>query len=141
MVSSSWIARNCSFEIAYRVFGEQPLAACDLIKENEMMKRLVRYSIETVERRMTFRSDILNWHNVIQVIVGDASHVNEDLVGTTPSVKVKTEPHRSQSGKLTLQSDPSITNGEDCKFYLIRHSSTLMKRVCCATVAERKHQL
>ena len=72
------------------------------------------------------------------IIVRDASHMNKDLVGTIPSVEVKTEPHRSHSGKLTLQSDPSITDGEDCKFYLIRHSSTLMKRVCCATVPKEK---
>ena len=36
----------------------------------------------------------------MQVIVSDASHANEDLVGTTPSGNVKKEPHRSQGGKL-----------------------------------------
>ena len=33
------------------------------------------------------------------VIVRDASNMSKDLVGTTPSVEVKTEPHRSQKRK------------------------------------------
>ena len=40
-----------------------------------------------------------------------------------------------------MLADPSIIKGEDCKFHLISHSSTLIKRVCRATVQAEAYQL
>ena len=139
--SLSWIARNCRPDIAYGVSKVQSAAACGYVKDIKMANKLVKYAVSTAERGITFKSGILDWNNLVQVIVSDASHANEEQVGTTPSGKVKTEPHRSQGGKLILLADPSIVEGDDCKFHLISHSSTLIKRVCRATVQAEAYQL
>ena len=55
----------------------------------------------------------------MQVVVSDASHANEDLVGTTPTSKVKTEFYCNQGGKLILMADPSIVDGEDCEISIL----------------------
>ena len=83
---------------------------------------------------------------MISGVITDASHANEDEViqledvesGETIEV---VEPHRSQGGRLLTLMSHDIADRESCYFHLIGFNSSIIRRVCRATVQAEAYTL
>ena len=71
-------------------------------------------------------------------MVTDASHGNE--VEFDPGTN-QVEAHRSQGARLQLIASPEVLKGESCQFHLIGFASTVLRRVCRATVQAETYAL
>ena len=75
---------------------------------------------------------------MISCVVTDASHANEVEID---EVSKTAEPHRSQGARLQLLVTPSLLTGDQGHFHIIGYSSTIVKRVCRATVQAEAYSL
>ena len=89
---------------------------------------------ETADRGLTFRSGVVDWDTLANVVVTDASHANEAEVGVDASGEIKEEPHRSQGGRIQMIANQSDLTREKLSCHVVGYSRNTIKRVCRATV-------
>jgi hypothetical protein len=75
---------------------------------------------------------------MISCVVTDASHANEVEIN---DLNKTLEPHRSQGARLLLLGTPDLMNGDKGHFHIIGYNSTIVKRVCRATVQAEAYSL
>ncbi len=93
-----------------------------------------------------YKSGVIDWDNMISGVITDASHANEEEVIELEDIdsgKITeiVEPHRSQGGRLLTLMSHDIVDGESCHFHLIGFNSSVIRRVCRATVQAEAYTL
>ena len=139
--SLQWIARQVRPELDFRTSKIQQIASTGKVQDIKFANKVVRYARETADRGLTFKACVIDWRNMVNIVVTDASHANECEVGITPTGIAKEEPHRSQGGRLQLLSNAEETSKDALSCHLIGHSSSTIKRVCRATVQAEAYGL
>ena len=129
--SLSWVARQCRPDLSYRVSRLQTRSARATVADLKEANKVIEYAQKTAERGLTFKGGLFTWDELVSVVVTDASHANEqELCPNTGEM----EPHRSQGARMQLIAPPAVLGGEFTHFHLIGFASTVLKRVCRATV-------
>ena len=136
--SLAWIARECRPDIAYRTSRLQSRCAKAMIHDLRECNRVVDYLLETSGQGLTFTPNCINWAEPISVItITDASFANEEDI-----VEGRLAPHRSQRGRLHFLSNRQFADGGmEAPAHLIGFGSTLIKRVCRATLQAETYAL
>jgi len=106
----------------------QAASSSGTVKDLKITNKVVEYALNSADRGLSFKSDAIDWNNMVLGTVTDASHANED-------------DFRSQGARLQILATPSLLDGNECKFHLIGWSSTVVRRVCRATVQSEAYSL
>jgi hypothetical protein len=77
---------------------------------------------------------------MVCLVVTDASHAGETEVVDTPKGK-STESYRSQSGRMTMVGSSSFAGEDKGHFHIIGHASTILRRVCRATLQAEAYSM
>ena len=98
--------------------------------------------METTERGLTFRSDILDgWKDITLCVISDASHAQEVATGITESGEYKEEPCRSQGGRVLMLASLKSLATSKVRGHVISYNSTTIKRACRSTVQAETYNL
>ena len=126
--SLSWIARQCRPDISYRVSRLQSRMKEATVKDLKDCNQVLEYAQQNSSIGLFFSGSGPNWADSILVTITDASFANE-------------EQHKSQKGVLHLLVDRVILTEPTARFHLISFGSTLIKRVCHATLQSESYAM
>ena len=153
--SAQWITRQCRPELGYRVSRIQSTAQpTGQVKDIKEANKVVDYAKATSSRGLVFKSGMIDWYDMVLGLISDASFAGEVEIRQTTNterkalqdageepVMPKEECYRSQGGRIIALMNSSIINGNETNFHPIGYSSTLIKRVCRATVQAEAYTL
>ena len=122
--SLSWMTRQCRPDLAYRTSKVQSMSSKGIVKDIRDANKAIDYAISTADRGLYFKAGVIDWNDMVNGCVSDASHGNE-----SEEISGKVENHRSQGGRLQILATPSILDGEDVYFHVIGFASHILKRV------------
>ena len=95
------------------------------------------YILESSATGLVYKPKCIDWNEPVLVTITDASFANEEDV-----VNDKLVPHRSQRGRLHFLCGRQMAEGaETSPAHLIGFGSTLIKRVCRATLQAETYAL
>ena len=116
----------------------------DLLEAN----KVVDYAKNTHDQGITFKSGIIDWPNLMNNVVltvPDASHGSEyEIVaayGPDGEEIEQLEPFRSQGGRILAIASREVLELGKTKLHVIAWGSTVIRRVCRATVQAETYNL
>jgi hypothetical protein len=134
----AWIARQCRPDLSYRVSRLQSKVSKATVIDLKECNKVVAYALENPDIGITFKASVLDWDTCVLCTINDASHANElEYIKAIENY----EPFRSQSGRLLALVSPEVLEGKESTVHLISHNSTLVKRVCRATLQAEAYSL
>ena len=132
--SLAWICRVCRPDLMANVSKIQQRKKHLDVPAIQDVNKVVRYAKEHADRDLTFRSGVLDWSNMITVLVSDASWAEEVDVITG-------EPHRSLGGMALALATPSFLTDGSGFLHVLYLASRIIHRVCRATIQAETYQL
>jgi len=95
--------------------------------------KIANKTVEMAKKNSTlgivYKSDVVDWDNMVIGSISDASHSNEvEVVGE------RIENYRSQSGRFIILATPSMRDKDVFGYHIIGWSSTIVRRVCRSTM-------
>ena len=127
--SLAWVARQTRPGLSFRVSKLQCIAGNGCVKDLKQANKVLEYALETSTQGLYFKAGVVDWETAVVVTCCDASLGNEDEI-----VKGIAEGGRSQQGFVIGLSPPDILNATDTSFHPIGWASTVIKRVCRASL-------
>ena len=127
--SVAWIARYARPDLAYKVNELQ--RACNpkgTVQSLKDANRVVELALQLIDFKLTFRSQWLDWKDLVVVTFSDASFAGESG-------------YKSQQGRIHYITDSHGMTTGNHKFHLISFASSTMKRVCRATLQAESYAL
>jgi len=134
--SLSWVARQCRPDLSYRVSKLQSLCTRARLKDLSEANKVVRDAVTGSDIGLHYKAGEVDGDNLHSITVTDASHANEEVI-----TKTSTEPHRSQQGRVFLLTSGNPRSDDELKVHVISYASTLIKRVCRATLQAEAYSL
>ena len=122
-------------------------------KDLKDANKALEWAKETAERGLTFKSDSIDWDNMILATITDASWATETDTSIVTEEQDPIAPvtedsdgksdnkHRSQGARLTVLATPGLETGNQGMFHVIGYSSTIIKRVCRSTMQAETYAL
>ena len=133
--SLAWIARMCRPDLSYRVSRLQSRSKKALVRELKEANIVLDYALQDSKTGLRFTPQ-LDWDNAVLTTVSDASFAQEqDIVGD------ETVHDRSQKGFLQVLANSSVIDGDGGVFSPLAFGSTVIKRVCRATLQAETYGL
>jgi hypothetical protein len=125
----AWVARQVRPDLSFRVSKLQTVAGKGFIKDMREANKLLDTALETSSQGIHFASVGIDWDDATVCTITDASFCNESTyVGDV------LEGNRSQQGYLVCLAPGDVINAKTCIIHPISWSSTVIKRVCRATL-------
>ncbi len=106
------------------------------VSDLQFANKMLRDAVNTSSRGLVFRSGLFRWTNVDLVSITDASFGNEAEV-----VRNELKPHSSQKGRMTVLTELGSAEGDKLGRHIVSYSSSLIGRVCRATLEAEAHAL
>jgi hypothetical protein len=135
--SLAWVARESRPDIAYRTSRLQSRCAKATVADLRECNKVVEYVISTSSVGLTFTPGDIDWDRLVLLTITDASFSNEEDV-----VDGVLRPYRSQRGRLHFLCSHTLLEGAmQSPVHMIGFGSTLIKRVCRATLQAETYAL
>jgi hypothetical protein len=132
--SLAWICRVSRADIMANVSKTQQRKKRLDVPALRDANSVVKYAKEHADRGFTFKSGVLDWGNMVGVLVSDASWAEEVDVITN-------EPHRSLGAMALALANPSFLTDGSGFLHVVFMSSSIIHRVCRATIQAETYQL
>jgi hypothetical protein len=126
--SLAWIARQVRPALSYKVSKLQCIAGNGRVRDLRQANKVLDQAFKTSEEGLYFSSDF-NWDDCVVASITDASFGNEEEV-----VKGDNEAGRSQQGHILCLAPADVVNLDVATVHPIAWSSTVIRRVCRATL-------
>jgi hypothetical protein len=127
--SLAWVARQVRPGLSFRVSKLQCIAGKGKIKDLRTANKVLEFALGTSEEGLYFKAEGIEWDEAVICTVTDASFANEVEI-----VNDLEEPGRSQQGYIICLAPADILNRMTAVVHPIAWSSTVIKRVCRATL-------
>ncbi len=128
--SMSWVVRSCRPEESYAVSCAQQQRNKATVQQLLDVNQAVIDLQADPKRGLMFLPGI-DWYNATLGVIADASHAGE--VEWIDDWK-ELEAFRSQGARILVIADKAIAQNKPGMFYAIGYGSTVIRRVCRATV-------
>jgi hypothetical protein len=125
----AWVARQVRPDISFRVSKLQTVAGKGHIKDMREANKVLEFALNSSEQGVYFASTGIDWDDAVVCTITDASFCNESV-----EVNGVMEGNRSQQGYLVCLAPGGIINEKTAIIHPISWSSTVIKRVCRATL-------
>ena len=126
--SLAWIARQVRPALSYRVSKLQCIAGNGRVSDLRQANKVLELALSTSDEGLYFSSDF-NWDDCVVASITDASFANEEAV-----VNGDNEAGRSQQGYVLCLAPADVVNSDVATVHPIAWSSTVIRRVCRATL-------
>jgi Reverse transcriptase (RNA-dependent DNA polymerase) len=134
--SLAWVSRQCRPDISYAVSKLQSCSAAATVGDLMFANKVLTEAIAAGDRGIDYIAGAVDWYSMVMVTVTDASWGNEKVM-----IGDELEPHRSQRGRVIALANPDIVQGDMANVYVIDYSSTMIDRVCRATMQAETYAL
>ena len=125
----AWVARQVRPALSFRVSKLQTVAGKGHVKDMREANKVLDFALETSTQGVYFASTGIDWDDAVVCTITDASFCNESVY-----VDGVMEGNRSQQGYLVCLAPGDIINAKTATIHPISWSSTVIKRVCRATL-------
>ena len=125
----SWVARQVRPDLSYRVSKLQTVAGKGHVKDLRECNKVLEYAVQHSSQGIHFASSGIDWDDAVVCTITDASFCNESTI-----VDGVVEDGRSQQGYLICLAPGDIVNRTEAVVHPMSWSSTVIKRVCRATL-------
>jgi hypothetical protein len=135
--SMSWVVRSCRPEESYAVSCAQQQRNKATVQQLLDVNQAVIDLQADPKRGLTYLPGI-DWYNATLGVIADASHAGE--VEWIDDWK-ELEAFRSQGARILVIADKAIAQNKPGMFHAIGYGSTVIRRVCRATVQSEGYNL
>jgi hypothetical protein len=104
------------------------------VKDLRQCNKVLEYALETSDRGLHFASEGIDWKDAVVCTIADASFGNESEAVKLADAGDEMEPGRSQQGYVICLAPADTVNLTVATIHPITWSSTIIKRVCRATL-------